>query len=612
MKKSMKIKSIILFLVLTISLNVFSFALTDQIFVTIKDDVPIRPNMYANSGVERYLDAGNYITISGQDKNSHGNLWYKTVNGNWVYSENIKKANVTLPPVGNYITNRDDVPLRYGANSHFTIRERLPLNTIVKITSIYYADTGNLWGDLKYNGDHYKIWMGNLSRYTSSNATNLHIGDIVELNGRYYASSYNSNNPGRHSHGTFVIDRISTNPSSIYPYGIKPIGYKGNAITGWASKDVLSNSDESITIHETSVAEEQKENEPVYTPPKKSKPNPFVDAGNNIIDGVMGVAKGTVELVSDAWDSVTGVVDTTIDTGEYIVNTVKDRNIIEDNIELFNILTSQIEEDGVFTSEHLAKITNTYDPLIDTISQNIQELPASIRDELASGLEEALQSGDPVEVYSSLFQLTVKSAGMVYEGMNIFDKKLASKVMDKVDDIDDSTLIASNTIDNFDDTALYITESLDDFDDFDDLNDFDDFDDYYDYDDYGDYGETYIILNGISQKIDIPILLDNPEYISLVDEIDLSLFSAFERHYTKHVIDRAEFGNITRADYFTNALELATRPRYEKGLHTRILRNGREAIYDEITNELVIVHEGSYIGTYFVPIDGMDGFLSLE
>jgi pyocin large subunit-like protein len=55
-------------------------------------------------------------------------------------------------------------------------------------------------------------------------------------------------------------------------------------------------------------------------------------------------------------------------------------------------------------------------------------------------------------------------------------------------------------------------------------------------------------------------------------------------------------------------MNLATTKVDSKNILSRTLSNGREAIYNVKTNELVIVHDGTQIGTFFKPTGGINYF----
>ena len=95
-------------------------------------------------------------------------------------------------------------------------------------------------------------------------------------------------------------------------------------------------------------------------------------------------------------------------------------------------------------------------------------------------------------------------------------------------------------------------------------------------------------------------------------KVDKSYFKNFDGHFEKHVINQKEFGNISRDEYFTRALDLATRKVDGKKIISKSLSNGREAIYNKSTNEIVITHGGQKIGTFFKPSNGIKYFNGLK
>ncbi len=84
---------------------------------------------------------------------------------------------------------------------------------------------------------------------------------------------------------------------------------------------------------------------------------------------------------------------------------------------------------------------------------------------------------------------------------------------------------------------------------------------------------------------------------------DYSQFRNFDTHYEKHVLGKhggkKEFGNITKDQYFEQAFNLALKKADGKNVFRKALSNGRMATYNKSTNELVILHDGFQVGTYF-------------
>jgi hypothetical protein len=83
-------------------------------------------------------------------------------------------------------------------------------------------------------------------------------------------------------------------------------------------------------------------------------------------------------------------------------------------------------------------------------------------------------------------------------------------------------------------------------------------------------------------------------------------FKDFNRHYDTHVLGKngrnREFGDdFTKDDYYNAAYKLATTQADGNSIFTKTLSGGRVATYNRSTNELVIVHGGTEIGTFFKP-----------
>lgn len=72
---------------------------------------------------------------------------------------------------------------------------------------------------------------------------------------------------------------------------------------------------------------------------------------------------------------------------------------------------------------------------------------------------------------------------------------------------------------------------------------------------------------------------------------------SFERHYTKHVIWKNEFGNITKAQYLQKANLLIHS--YEVQVKTR--PNGDQVFFNADTNEFAVTDKNGIIRTYFIP-----------
>jgi pyocin large subunit-like protein len=75
---------------------------------------------------------------------------------------------------------------------------------------------------------------------------------------------------------------------------------------------------------------------------------------------------------------------------------------------------------------------------------------------------------------------------------------------------------------------------------------------------------------------------------------------------------KKEFGNITKEQYYEQAFNLSLKDADGKTIFRKALSNGRMATYNKNTNELVILHDGVEIGTYFKPSRGIDYFNDLK
>ncbi|MDD2516386.1 MAG: hypothetical protein PHO80_01990 [Candidatus Gracilibacteria bacterium] len=119
---------------------------------------------------------------------------------------------------------------------------------------------------------------------------------------------------------------------------------------------------------------------------------------------------------------------------------------------------------------------------------------------------------------------------------------------------------------------------------------------------------TKLIVKTTEKIEKLGLKAPNPNSLSVVDR---DLFKAFDEHFADHVVEKGEFGVISKEDYFTMAIELATSGS-NKNILIRELSGGRKAIYDVTKNELVIVHNGVKIGTFFKPKQGIEYFNNLK
>ena len=80
----------------------------------------------------------------------------------------------------------------------------------------------------------------------------------------------------------------------------------------------------------------------------------------------------------------------------------------------------------------------------------------------------------------------------------------------------------------------------------------------------------------------------------------------FEEHYQKHVIDQAEFGDITKEEYLALAQELVDTPGSQ--VLTKNSDDGDTLFYDPDTNSFAVVSGDGYLRTFFKPSSGQKYF----
>ncbi len=80
----------------------------------------------------------------------------------------------------------------------------------------------------------------------------------------------------------------------------------------------------------------------------------------------------------------------------------------------------------------------------------------------------------------------------------------------------------------------------------------------------------------------------------------------FEEHYQKHVINQAEFGDITKEEYLALAQELVDTPGSQ--VLTKNNDDGDTLFYDPDTNSFAVVSGDGYLRTFFKPSAGQKYF----
>ena len=80
----------------------------------------------------------------------------------------------------------------------------------------------------------------------------------------------------------------------------------------------------------------------------------------------------------------------------------------------------------------------------------------------------------------------------------------------------------------------------------------------------------------------------------------------FEEHYQKHVINQAEFGDITKEEYLALAQELVDTPGSQ--VLTKNSDDGDTLFYDPDTNSFAVVSGDGYLRTFFKPSAGQKYF----
>lgn len=73
-----------------------AFTIVNKTYQAAKDGVPVRTNYYANSSqIVRTLSKGTQVKVTSSFRNSVGNLWYKTSDGYYIFSDNLIEAQST-------------------------------------------------------------------------------------------------------------------------------------------------------------------------------------------------------------------------------------------------------------------------------------------------------------------------------------------------------------------------------------------------------------------------------------------------------------------------------------------------------------------------------------
>ncbi len=95
---------------------------------------------------------------------------------------------------------------------------------------------------------------------------------------------------------------------------------------------------------------------------------------------------------------------------------------------------------------------------------------------------------------------------------------------------------------------------------------------------------------------------EEPDYSKVFDSgSQFRNYNRLKEHYDKHVIDQAEFGDITIEEYLYLAQQLVDDP--GDGVLTKT-RDGDRYFYDPDTNEFAVVSDDGFIRTFFKPSAG--------
>ena len=74
-----------------------TIAMPTTSFVTARANAPVRRGVYATATVDRTLANNTAININGIRRNTHGNIWFRLTDGNWIYIGNVNfNRNITL------------------------------------------------------------------------------------------------------------------------------------------------------------------------------------------------------------------------------------------------------------------------------------------------------------------------------------------------------------------------------------------------------------------------------------------------------------------------------------------------------------------------------------
>ena len=180
------LRTMLLGLLLCLLLAMPAFAATTY-YETIKDNVPIRSSYSADASVVRQVaKTGTVIAVTSSTTNSAGNLWYKTSDGNWVFSGNVKAHShsysggictstgcgyeypltaTNMTSTTFVVSNTDGAPIGNRPYSNNSTRVRTTaLNATVTVVGKVTNQANNLWYKLS---DGNWIFSGNVEEHKS-------------------------------------------------------------------------------------------------------------------------------------------------------------------------------------------------------------------------------------------------------------------------------------------------------------------------------------------------------------------------------------------------------------------------------------------------------------
>lgn len=107
-----------------------------------KSSAPVHFAPYGAS--HKWTVKGSGVTVNGKAVNRHGNVWYRTTDGAWIFADYLN------PPVSDgRVKVSDSLNLRAKANTNGAVLAEIPNNALV---TVYTGETSGSWYSVYYNG----------------------------------------------------------------------------------------------------------------------------------------------------------------------------------------------------------------------------------------------------------------------------------------------------------------------------------------------------------------------------------------------------------------------------------------------------------------------------